>query len=181
MKAEDLTLEDLFGFTKGLVDLHGRRVIIQDLFTLTQFRRDLIEMVGWKQARRIFTRLGYFCGQADAGSMIRNFKWDDIAELLKTGQVLQMLQGVTKTELNIIRMDKEAGKYFFECIWHDSGEAEAYVSGLDYSEHSSCWKLVGYASGFTSFCLDRDIYFIEQKCRSQGDDICLAVGKDVDS
>ncbi|NQT17954.1 MAG: XylR N-terminal domain-containing protein, partial [Planctomycetes bacterium] len=66
MRAEDLRLEELIQFSEGLVDLHGRRLIILDLHALGQFRRDIIEMVGLEQARRIFTRLGYFWGQADA-------------------------------------------------------------------------------------------------------------------
>ena len=181
MKAEELTLEELFGFSKGLVDLHGRRVIIQDLHALAQFRRDLIEMVGWKQARRILTRLGYFWGQADASAMKRIFRWDNMIELLKAGPMLQMLQGVAKTDLNIVQIDEKAQRFWMEFIWHDSGEAEAYVSESGSAEQPSCWKLVGYASGFASFCLDKSIYFIEQNCRTKGDNVCLAVGKDIDS
>ena len=66
MKAEELRLDELVTFREGLVDLHGRRLIIHDTAPLGQFRRDLIEMVGWDDARRILTRKGYFWGQADA-------------------------------------------------------------------------------------------------------------------
>ena len=44
MRAEDLRLEELIQFSEGLVDLHGRRLIILDLHALGQFRRDIIEM-----------------------------------------------------------------------------------------------------------------------------------------
>ena len=39
MRAEDLRLEELVRFSEGLVDLHGRRLIILDLHALGQFRR----------------------------------------------------------------------------------------------------------------------------------------------
>ena len=181
MRAEDLTLDGLVSFSRGKLELHGRRLIIHDLYALAQFRRDLIQMVGWEQARRILTRLGFFWGQADAAAMQRLFHWDNVTELLKAGAMLQMLQGVARTELKILRMDEPAGQYWLEFVWHDSGEAEACVSEAGPSEQPSCWKLIGYASGYTSFCLGKSIYFIEQKCRVKGDPLCLAVGKDIDS
>ncbi|MCE5269884.1 XylR N-terminal domain-containing protein, partial [bacterium] len=63
MKAEDLDLQNLFRFSRGLVSLLGRRVVIHDLFAMGQFRRDLVNMVGQEHARRICTRMGYFWGQ----------------------------------------------------------------------------------------------------------------------
>ena len=38
--------------------------------------------------------------------------------------------------------------------------------------------MVGYASGYASFCTGQEIFFIERKCRGKGDRICSAVGKD---
>src|SRR5690606_31343786 len=83
MKAEELRLDELVRFGEGLVDLHGRRLIIQDTVSFGQFRRDLIEMVGKVDARRIMTRWGYFWGQVDAATMERLFQWDSLDEWLK--------------------------------------------------------------------------------------------------
>ena len=71
MKADDLRLDELVHFATGMVDIKGRRLVLHDLHAMGQFRRDIIEMVGSEQARRIFTRFGYFWGQADAASMKR--------------------------------------------------------------------------------------------------------------
>ena len=65
---------------------------------LGQFRRDLIEMVGWDDARRILTRMGYFWGQADAATMKRLFHWDSVEEWLKAGPRLQRIWGIGTTE-----------------------------------------------------------------------------------
>ena len=181
LKAENLTFDELFSFSKGLVDLQGRRVLIQDLHALVQFRRDLIEMVGLKQARRILTRLGYFWGQADAAAMKRIFAWESAEEWLKSAPVLLMLQGAASSELVIHELDEKAGRCRLEFIWSGGGEAEAYVETAGLTDQPSCWKLTGYASGFASFCLGRDVFFIEKKCRTQGDDLCSAEGKDLDS
>ena len=46
MKADELRLEDVVRFSNGVMDLHGRRLVIHDLHALGQFRRDIIEMMG---------------------------------------------------------------------------------------------------------------------------------------
>ena len=173
MRAEDLRLEELVQFSEGLVDLHGRRLIILDLHAMGQFRRDIIEMVGADQARRIFTRLGYFWGQADAAAMKRIFRWDSVSQWLMAGPILHSLQGAATTELRNLELDESAGRVSMEFIWHDSGEAEAYVTELGRSNAPSCWVAVGYASGYSSFCLDKSVYFIEQKCKARGDELML--------
>jgi len=94
MKADDLRIEELIQVSDGMVSLHGRRLIIHDMYAMTQLRRDLIVMVGLEQVRRIFTRLGYFWGQADASAMKRICHWDDLSELLKASYKLLSLQGV---------------------------------------------------------------------------------------
>ncbi len=181
MRAEDLHLEELIQFSDGLVDLHGRRLIILDLHALAQFRRDIIEMVGLEQARRIFTRLGYFWGQADAAAMKRIFRWENAAEWVKAGPMLLALQGAVKAEVKTLEIDEAEDRFSMEVNWHDSGEAEACGDELGKSAEPSCWVFVGYASGYTSFCLDKSVYFLERQCRAKGDPTCFVVGKDIDS
>ena len=96
MKAEELRLDELVRFGDGLVDLHGRRLFIQDITSFGQFRRDLIEMVGWEDARRILTRWGYFWGQVDAATMQRLFQWDNLTEWLKAALRIHRLMGIAR-------------------------------------------------------------------------------------
>ena len=65
-----------------------------------------------------------------------------------------------------------------EVTWHDSAEADEQRLALGPATHPVCWTMVGYASGYASFCLGREIFFQECKCRGKGDRICSAVGKD---
>jgi len=160
MKAEELKIEELFHFSEGFIDLHGRRLIIQDIHSLGQFRRDIIKMVGMNQARRIFTRKGYFWGQADAGAMKRIFKWKSITEMIKAGPMLHILQGVVKTDINKLEIDDKSGQFLMELIWHNSAEVEEHIDEMGKADQPSCWVLVGYASGYASFCLGKSIYFI---------------------
>ena len=181
MKAEDLKLEELIDISEGRLDLHGRRLVIHSINAFAQLRRDLMEMLGPEQTRRVFTRFGYFWGNADAAAMARIFKWDNLTEWLKAGPRMHALQGVTKVVTESLQFDEGAGTFRMEVVWHDSGEAEEHVVEFGKSEVPVCWMLAGYASGYASFCLRKDVFFIEDKCRAKGNRTCTAVGKDRDS
>ena len=96
MKAADIRLDELLSFSEGRIDLQGRRLVLHSADAFAQFRKDLFEMVGPEQTRRILTRFGYFCGNADAAAMKRVFKWKDVVELIKAGPRMHELQGVAR-------------------------------------------------------------------------------------
>ena len=93
MKAEELRLDELVRFGDGLVDLHGRRLLILDIASFGQFCRDLIEMVGQDDARRIMTRWGYFWGNIGAATMQRLFQWDNLSEWIRAAFQLHSAHG----------------------------------------------------------------------------------------
>jgi hypothetical protein len=100
MQAQNLHIAELIEFQPGRVGLQGRRLLIHDLSALGQFRRDLIETVGEKMARRILTRKGFFWGQADAAGMQRLYTWDSLDEWLKAGAELLKISGKAQAEMN---------------------------------------------------------------------------------
>ena len=66
-----------------------------------------------------------------------------------------------------------------EVVWHDSGEAEEHLAEVGRAEQPICWMLVGYASGYCSFCFGRDdLLHRGQVPRRPGDRVCAATGKD---
>src|ERR1039458_9627371 len=87
MRADDLRFDELFTFRDGVIDFQGRRLVLHSADAFAQFRKDLYEMVGARQARRILTRYSYFWGQADAAAMRRVFSWSSPLELVKAGRV----------------------------------------------------------------------------------------------
>ena len=181
MKADELRLDELVRFGEGLVDLHGRRFIIQDTTSFGQFRRDLIEMVGREDARRIMTRWGYFWGQVDAATMQRLFQWDSMDEWLKAALRLQRLLGGGTATVLSHELDPETSRFSTQFSCHDSIEADNHRADFGISDKPCCWTLMGYVSGYATYCLGKSVYFVERECRGKGDERCLAVGMDVDS
>ncbi|MEN6519693.1 MAG: sigma 54-interacting transcriptional regulator [Armatimonadota bacterium] len=181
MRAADLKLNELVGFSKAQLMFLDRRLIVSDLRAFVQFVRDLLDMVGAEHARRILTRYGYFWGQVDAQAMKRLFQWDSLEELLKAGMRLQSMQGIGKVVGTAPLLDTENGRYQMEVIWYNSGAAEYYMDEIGITSHPVCWVNTGYSTGYVSCCVDKPVYFIERECKGKGDDHCVAVGADADT
>ena len=178
MLAQDLSISELIEFSEGSIDLKGRRLVLHDMYAIAELRKDLLAMLGEDQTRRILTRFGYWWGKADAAAMKRLFKWNSLEELLKAGPRMQTIAGVARTVVKSITLDEADAHFDMEVIWHDSAEAQEQLIAGGATQAPACWMLTGYASGFASFCLGRDVYFIEEQCRAKGDRICSARGRD---
>jgi two-component system, NtrC family, response regulator HydG len=181
LKAADLNLAELMEFANGRVSFHGRRLILHDLHALGQFRRDLIEMVGEEQAHRILTRKGFFWGQSDAAAMERLYRWDNKEEWIKAAAMLSRITGLSEAEMQLRHLDTDTGRIEVEAVWRNSSEVEQHLNEMGRSSYPICWVLVGYASGYVSFCLGRPVYFVETQCQAADGVCCLAVGKDAES
>ncbi len=181
MKAADLKLSELVDFEEGRLNLHGRRLVLHDLHAFAQLRKDLIETVGADGARSVLTRFGYFWGQADAAAMKRIFEWDSLSDLVLAGPRMHTIQGVVKASVRSLDIDESTGRFRMELTWHGSGDAEEHVIEMGRSDAPVCWMMVGYASGYASFCVNREVYFVERTCAGKGDPVCTAVGMDRES
>ena len=178
MKAEELALSELLDLSEGRFDLHGRRLVLHSSDALAQLRKDLIETVGPEQARRVFTRFGNFWGRADAAAMKRIFRWDTIEDWMRAGPRMHTLQGVARVFVKTLDVQPAVGRFHMEVTWHNSAEADEQRLALGKSVEPVCWTMVGYASGYASFCTGLEVFFVEGKCRGKGDRICSAVGRD---
>ena len=181
MKAKHLRLEELMQFTQGRVAFHGRRLVLHDLKALGQFRRDLIEMMGDDDARRTLTRKGLFWGQADAAAMESLYRWDSTEEWLRAGPMLARIVGLAEIEMTIRELDIPAGKVRIEMEWSNSSEVEQHLAEMGAAARPICWVLVGYATGYVSYCTGKEVFFIENRCQAAGAFSCAATGRDVAS
>jgi DNA-binding NtrC family response regulator/predicted hydrocarbon binding protein len=181
MLARELRLDELLDISAGRLDFQGRRLVLHSVNAFAQLRKDLLESVGPETARRIFTRFGYFSGQADAAAMKRLFTWDTPLELLRAGPALHTMMGVVRAHFESLEADPEAKTFRAVITWRDSGEAEEHLAAIGKSEEPVCWMLTGYASGFATFCLGFNVYFRETACVAKGDAVCLGEGRDGNS
>jgi DNA-binding NtrC family response regulator/predicted hydrocarbon binding protein len=179
MKSFNLNIAELIQFSSGYIGLQGRRLLLHDLSSLGQFRKDLIDTVGVAMAQRILTRKGLFWGQADAAAMQRLFTWDSKAELIKAVPELVKILGLAYAEIRSFEFDIAQQKLLMTITCADSGEVEEYRNELGKADGSVCWVITGYLSGYVSYCLGSEVYFKETKCQGAEGDDCIFTGRDI--
>lgn len=177
MIAENLSLSELVNFTNEGISLQGRRLVIHDMHAIAELRKDLFKILGTENTRRVLTRFGYWWGKADAAAMKRIFKWKDKKELLKSGPRLQTIFGVSKTKVKELIIGNTPDSFRMEIVWENSVEAQEQIIANGHTNTPSCWILTGYASGFVSFCMNDNIFFIEKTCNASKGPFCSAIGR----
>jgi DNA-binding NtrC family response regulator len=170
-----------FRSDQGIMRLHEQRVVLLSAAAMGLLRKELIDTLGVETTRRLFLRFGYADGYHDAVSLRDRSKWTTPLEGLRAGIVLHRLEGIVRAEIVTLDHDEKTGRFHEEVLWHDSYVAEQHLHHYGKTSVPVCWSLVGYASGYASACLGREIYFRESECLAQGAAKCTVVGKDADS
>ena len=180
---KDLHLAQLLDFRpdQGIIRLHEQRVVILSAAAMGLLRKELIDTLGLETARRLAIRFGFADGYHDAVNLRERSNWADPVEGIRAGAVLQTLEGIVRADVRRIELDAATGRFEEEVVWHDSYVAEQHVHHYGKTAAPVCWSLVGYASGFVSACLAKEIYFRETSCVGQGDKQCVAIGRDAES
>ena len=180
---QGLHLAELLDFRpdQGIIRLHDQRVVILSAAAMGLLRKELIDTLGLETARRVAIRFGFADGYHDAVNLRERSNWDDPLDGIRAGAVLHTLEGIVRTDVRRIEHDAATGRFEEEVVWHDSYVAEQHVHHYGKTSEPVCWSLVGYASGFVSACLGKEIYFREMSCVGQGDKQCVAIGRDAES
>lgn len=170
--------------TPGLVALQGgkmfllnRRVVNLSAEGFGLLRKDLISVLGIEGARNFFTRYGWNCGYHDAISIKETFPGIDRQEWYSYGARLHSMYGIVNVKMHVSMYDPESQTCYFEGEWEDSFEAEQHLKHFGQSREVACWSLAGYASGYKSAVLGRQVLCTEVQCLARGDPSCRFVGK----
>jgi DNA-binding NtrC family response regulator len=180
---KDLHLAELLDFRpdQGVIRLHEQRVVILSAAAMGLLRKELIDTLGVETAERLALRFGFADGYHDAVNLRQRSKWTDPLEGIRAGAMLQTLEGIVRVDVRKTDYDAVTGRFEEQVVWHDSYVAEQHVHHYGKTESPVCWSLVGYASGFASACLGKEVYFRETSCAAQGGKHCVAIGRDADS
>ena len=176
VQAREINLPDLLRFEpeKGLIWLKDYRMVMLSACALGALRKELIETLGWDQARGLMKRFGYAAGLADALALAERFPEATGAHHMNLGPALHALEGIA----NVVRIpersevDLERGRFHVEGYWENSFEAEQHLELLGPSNEPVCWMLVGYAAGHSSAAAEQETLVVETECRAMGHDRC---------
>ncbi len=179
MKPEELSLFELLQIDEaaGTIYFKNRRMLIFDADAMGLLRKELIEHLGVGLARQILARFGYARGYRDALTSKEMFEWETLKQWWKAGTRLHALEGIVGVRPIIFRLDEQTGDFEVEAEWINSYEAEQHLKHIGKSDTPVCWTLTGYASGYTSAVLGRNVFYFERECIGRGDDRCLVFAK----
>ncbi len=180
MKAEDLHLLEVLDVRpdEGTIRLKDRRMLLWDADAFGSLRKELIETVGWEQARAILRRFGFANGYRDALSMREMFTWQDDRQWWLACPALQRNEGKVMTTPQSLVFDRQRGVFEMEVRWCDSYEAAQHKRVFGQAECPTCWTISGYASGYSTACYGEEVFVVETECAgmSTGRE-CRVIGK----
>nr|WP_290698235.1 sigma-54-dependent Fis family transcriptional regulator [Halomonas sp. UBA3074] len=162
---------------EGQIWLGEQRMLLMPLAASAFFRNELITTLGMERARGIFMRLGYYSGLMDAelGASLRGERLG-LEESFLAGPQIHALQGHVQAVPISLEINLEQDRFYSEFIWKGSFEVDVWRSRGPQRE-PACWTLLGYASGYATQLLGREVQYREVSCRACGDDNCRIIGK----
>jgi len=167
----------VFSSEQGKVWLNEQRVVLFSQTALGKFRKEVYDTIGKDRCKAFFLRLGYQLGILD-GELARSSGAEmSIKDRFNLGPELHALRGMVLPELQRLVVSEKGDEFICEVVWFNSYEVEICANEMGPMDDPGCWNLTGYASGYSSAVLQREIFFQELECHSCGDDRCFAVGK----
>ena len=167
----------VFSSDEGKVWLNEQRVMLFSQAALGKFRKEVCDTIGQERCKAFFLRLGYQLGILD-GELARSSGAEmPIKDRFNLGPELHALRGMVLPELQRLVVSEKGGEFICEVVWFNSYEVEICANEMGPMDEPGCWNLTGYASGYSSALLQREIFFQELECHSCGGDRCFAVGK----
>ncbi|MCU0250864.1 MAG: sigma-54-dependent Fis family transcriptional regulator [Vicinamibacterales bacterium] len=179
----DLQLPDLVEFRRdeGQIRFHDERVLVMSAAAMGALRREIIASLGIVAARRLLFRFGFTHGYRDAVTLRAGFPWVDPLDGVRMGAMLHGVEGAVHADVVRLSRHPASNRFEAEALWRHSYEAEQHLQQCGAAAEPVCWTLCGYASGFCSACLGRDIYFRETQCAAVSGTHCAVSGRDADS
>ncbi|MDL2409454.1 XylR N-terminal domain-containing protein [Rhizobium calliandrae] len=169
----------VFNPNDGTIRLNGARIVMQRASALSDLRRELVRLLGEKEARVFLLRLGFMSGRADARFVRTGWPNLDMGDAFTAGTRLHTFSGVVRVETIFNTYDFRRKRFSAEFLWHDSVEAAEFSKARLASE-PVCWTQLGYASGYASEFFDTLIVYKEVECAAQGHNHCRVIGKPAD-
>ena len=166
-----------FNPAHGRIWLEDRRMLLLHAESFHGMRSELVARFGLDAARGVIARMGYSAGCRDAEFAKRLRGAATLFEAFAVGPQLHALKGMAEIRLQRFHMDVSKGQIYSEFVFHDSFEVEQAVGEALLAHQGACWMLAGYASGYASAFMGKEILVREVECRARGDRQCRAVAR----
>jgi DNA-binding NtrC family response regulator len=165
---------------EGRIWLAEERMVLLRSSELQALRKEMIESLGIDRAKGLLIRMGYIAGQRDADTARRLRPDATPFDVFSVGPQSHMVTGQVKVTPITLELDEEEHSFHGVFEWQNSFEAEIFLDEYGVSFEPVCWSQIGYASGFTSRFVGRQILFRELGCMGCGEKVCRIEGRSVE-
>lgn len=179
-EVRDISSQLHFSPEHGRIWLEDQRMLLLHAESFYDMRSELVARFGLDAARGVITRMGYGAGCRDAEFAKRLRGEASAFEAFAVGPQLHALKGMAEIRLQQFRMDVSAGQIYSEFVFDDSFEIDQPVGTTLLAHQGACWMLAGYASGYASAFMGKNILVREIECRACGGLQCRAVARPVE-
>ena len=166
-----------FSTSDGRIWLDDQRMLLVHARALGLLRRDMIEALGSEVARGFLTRMGYYAGTHDAQMARKVRSKASLKDIFVVGPQMHCLEGVGLSQAVKLEFDVERGTHYGEFLWTSPVEDEEHTRHFPIGTEPGCWMQIGYASGFSTEFMGRQVLYREVECQSMGHEACRIVGK----
>lgn len=177
----DLMARLHFSTSDGRIWLDEQRMLLVHAKALGSMRREMIESLGTDVARGLLTRMGYQAGTYDAQMARKVRSKTSLKDMFVVGPQMHCLEGIGLSEPVRLEFDVGKGEHYGEFLWTHQVEDEEHVRHFPIGTEPSCWMQVGYASGYSTEFMGRQILYREVECQSMGQAACRIVGMPVEA
>ena len=173
----DLLARLRFSTSDGRIWLDDQRMLLIHAKSLGALRREMIEVLGMDVARGFFTRMGYRAGVHDAQMARKVRSKTSLKDIFVVGPQMHCLEGIGVSEAVRLEFDIEHGRHYGEFLWTSPVEDEEHIRHFSIGDEPACWMQIGYASGFSTEFMGRQVLYREVECQSMGHPSCRIIGK----
>jgi len=175
--AQDLLEQIRFDNEEGKIWLDEQRMLLIHSAVMGLLRNELIQTLGVERAKGFLMRFGYHTGLRDA-ELAKKVRPDMTPEeVFMVGPQLHAIKGMVKVIPVSLEFDEDSQHFFGAFDWYNSHEVETHLANYGNSDVPVCWTLIGYASGFSTYQMNRQIIFRETQCAATGADHCHIEGR----
>lgn len=175
--SQDLIDKIHFDSQEGKIWLGEQRMLLLHSAVIGLLRKELIGTLGVERAKGLLMHLSYHSGMRDA-EFAQKLRPDmSTSDAFMVGPQLHGIEGLVKVTPTALDFDVEKGEFYAEFDWEHSHEVDTHIANYGLSSEPICWTLCGYASGFSTFYMKRQVLFKETQCAGTGVDKCHIMGK----
>lgn len=178
--SQDLVSQIRFDTRIGKVWMQEQRMLLVHSSLFSNLCNELVTTIGEQRTRGLLMRLGFHSGWRDAELARKLRPQLSTANAFAAGPQLAMIKGMVNVSPVHMEFDLDKGSFYGEFLWDGAFEADLQLASGGRSNTPACWILTGYASGFTTYYMGRQVLFREVECQARGDHNCRIIGKPAD-